>query len=618
MSPDAQLVAAVNQDSNSVSLWPWQQSSEVREIHVGQEPRTLAFSSDGRHLIVTCQRSQTLVIVDVQQQRVASTIQLSGQPYGVVITADDRFALVSQYAGGYVDGTYRPGIVTMVDLSTGEIENRISAKARPWAMALDETQTTLYVTHYLHIDGEGLVTEIDLERSAVRRHIAFAEDDDVVGGQGGFFNALAAITIHPNGRRAVVAGMHANVRRGTVLSGRALSHKTTVQAALRVIDLQEATELYDARIVSSFSGQAVAVPVAVEFIADGPHFIDLYFASNDLKVLKYNELGLVSERALLELPAGPTGIAVTADGRTAFVNCRWDRSIARLSLADIRAPHVVTTVRKTDEPWSDECLNGAKLFHNTRDTRMTANRWVSCAVCHLDGGLVSDASMWDLTVPGKTPKVSNTTDLVAIARTSPPFFHRGTPDVVFALERFVQIFHRGSGFLNPDAKLGVNTGNISTDWDEPPSELTKPSEPWQAMLTFMNRLQPRPNPHMLNDMPHPDILESARRGRDLFFDDKVGCARCHAGECWTISGSGQRPSVMDVGTGKAVDVPPLLHLWDTAPYLHDGQAATLLDVLTTCNTRNRHGHTSHLNRQQLDDLTSFLLAPFDPISRRQP
>jgi cytochrome c peroxidase len=68
--------------------------------------------------------------------------------------------------------------------------------------------------------------------------------------------------------------------------------------------------------------------------------------------------------------------------------------------------------------------------------------------------------------------------------------------------------------------------------------------------------------------------------------------------------------LFDLGTGKRLDVPSLLHLWDTAPYLHDGRARTLHDVFTVHNPQDRHGKTSHLTAQQLDDLVAFLLAPY--------
>lgn len=59
--------------------------------------------------------------------------------------------------------------------------------------------------------------------------------------------------------------------------------------------------------------------------------------------------------------------------------------------------------------------------------------------------------------------------------------------------------------------------------------------------------------------------------------------------------------------GPAYDTPTLLGVYRTAPYLHHGTAATLMDVLTM-NTQDRHGKTSHLKAGQLEDLVEFLKA----------
>lgn len=56
------------------------------------------------------------------------------------------------------------------------------------------------------------------------------------------------------------------------------------------------------------------------------------------------------------------------------------------------------------------------------------------------------------------------------------------------------------------------------------------------------------------------------------------------------------------------DTPTLIELWRTAPYLHDGSAATLRDVLTTANPDDKHGKTSHLTADQLNDLIAYLLS----------
>ena len=71
----------------------------------------------------------------------------------------------------------------------------------------------------------------------------------------------------------------------------------------------------------------------------------------------------------------------------------------------------------------------------------------------------------------------------------------------------------------------------------------------------------------------------------------------------------------DVGTqnqtdkpGEALDTPTLVEIWRTAPYLHDGSAATLREVLVDHNPADRHGRTSHLSSSQLEALIAYLLS----------
>jgi hypothetical protein len=168
--------------------------------------------------------------------------------------------------------------------------------------------------------------------------------------------------------------------------------------------------------------------------------------------------------------------------------------------------------------------------------------------------------------------------------------------------------------------------------------------------------------------------EASERGRKVFNDPTTQCASCHNGgpgagrQFFTdkAPNPGFDPSQppgadrnnpfirRDVGTANLFDqadpnavaqanqtfqnpriplpgprgilgdyVTPVLNdLWNTAPYLHDGSAHTLLDVVRPCNTavgppddcfkagrgRNlnaQHGRTDHLTPQQLNDLVAF-------------
>jgi mono/diheme cytochrome c family protein len=93
---------------------------------------------------------------------------------------------------------------------------------------------------------------------------------------------------------------------------------------------------------------------------------------------------------------------------------------------------------------------------------------------------------------------------------------------------------------------------------------------------------------------------AAARGREIFARADVACASCHGGERFTNNQS------VDVGTRGTFQVPSLLGLRWRAPYLHDGCAPTLRDRFGQCGGGDRHGRTSMLTPDQLDDLTAYL------------
>jgi len=49
-------------------------------------------------------------------------------------------------------------------------------------------------------------------------------------------------------------------------------------------------------------------------------------------------------------------------------------------------------------------------------------------------------------------------------------------------------------------------------------------------------------------------------------------------------------------------------MYRTGPYLHDGRAATLREVLTVYNPQDRHGRTSNLTDAEIDSLVAFLMS----------
>jgi len=103
--------------------------------------------------------------------------------------------------------------------------------------------------------------------------------------------------------------------------------------------------------------------------------------------------------------------------------------------------------------------------------------------------------------------------------------------------------------------------------------------------------------------------ERERKGLDAFM--KAECSVCHSFPAFTNLGQHPVRSLFpDYGQKwrpkKMLDVPSLLGLVRTAPYLHDGRAKKLSKVLTDHNTANRHGNVAALSEQEQAALVDFL------------
>jgi cytochrome c peroxidase len=104
---------------------------------------------------------------------------------------------------------------------------------------------------------------------------------------------------------------------------------------------------------------------------------------------------------------------------------------------------------------------------------------------------------------------------------------------------------------------------------------------------------------------------AALRGQAAF--ELRQCTSCHPPPLFTDRirhdvGTGGGPQERK---GGAFDTPSLRGLHDTAPYLHDGSAATLQDAIV------RHRGFESLDGAELDDLAAYLaVLPFPQERRR--
>jgi len=211
---------------------------------------------------------------------------------------------------------------------------------------------------------------------------------------------------------------------------------------------------------------------------------------------------------------------------------------------------------------------GESLFH---DATLCFQQWQSCASCHPGDGRV-DALNWDLLNDGLGNPRNTKSLLLSLA--TPPSMVTG---------------------IREDGETAVRAGIRHILFAE------RPEAEAEAMDVYLRSLQPVPSPHLFQGQPSV----AAQRGAEVFAE--AGCAHCHPAPLYTDL----KPH--RVGTGsfqednELLDTPTLIEIWRTAPYLNDGRAVTLREVITRFSPEDEHGATTKLTPQQVNDLVAFLL-----------
>jgi cytochrome c peroxidase len=121
------------------------------------------------------------------------------------------------------------------------------------------------------------------------------------------------------------------------------------------------------------------------------------------------------------------------------------------------------------------------------------------------------------------------------------------------------------------------------------------------LVAYLESLPPpRPSPPGEADQP------AVARGKELFHG-KGQCAACHhRGEALDDGRAHDVGTRGPTDTTDRFDTPALRGVARTAPYLHDGRAATLEDVFAKHNPRQRHGAAHLLTAAELADLIAYL------------
>ena len=125
-----------------------------------------------------------------------------------------------------------------------------------------------------------------------------------------------------------------------------------------------------------------------------------------------------------------------------------------------------------------------------------------------------------------------------------------------------------------------------------------------AVNEYLKSLEPIPSPYLKDD---GRLTDSAKRGKAIF-NGKANCVKCHMPPYY-----GDRSKhFLGIGSDNDRDrefaTPILVECWRTAPYMYDGRAVSIEDVIAVDNKNNSHGNTKDLSDQEVKDLAEYVLS----------
>ncbi len=547
----------------------------TRILRTPAPPTGLTLSPNEATLVVTCAGPKGIVqIFDPHTGRRAGTWPGGHTPMSPLFLPDGKTLVVCNRFDNNVyliDTAHRPKAPS-VDVA------RIPVSREPVALAATPDGKTLVVANLLpagRADADYVAAEVSLIDVAAKRVVARVQLPNGASG-------VRGCAVSPDGKHAFVTHILARYHVPTTQLERGWMNTN----ALSIIDLANKT-LRETVLLDDVDLGA-ANPWAVACTPDGKKILATHAGTHEISVIdtaglfaklaaikqKPRDVAvrdtlsfLVGVRERVRLKGnGPRGLAVA--GNTVYVAQYFTDDVAVVKLDEPVPSKRLSTIALGPRRKLTDVRRGEMLFN---DADMCFQKWQSCATCHPD--VRADGLNWDLLNDGVgNPKNAKS---LLLSHKTPPVMVTGVRDkaetAVRAGIRYIQFV--------------VRPEKDAADIDE-----------------YLRSLRPVASPYLVNGK----LSKAGRRGKKVF--KKASCIDCHPSPLYTDL------KKYDVGTGagreatREFDTPTLVEVWRTAPFLYDGRAVTMTEMLTKFNADDKHGKTSKLSKKQVADLVEFILS----------
>jgi YVTN family beta-propeller protein len=480
--------------------------------------------------------------------------------------------------------------VQMLDLQTGKEVAHIPVDREPVSAVLSPDGKLLFVANHIHsgrADKGVVAATVSVIDTATRKLL---KNIPLTNGS----TLLRDLCISPDGKYIGITHILARFHLPTTT----VEHGWMNDNALTLIDVNSLKVI--TTVLLDEDGRGAANPWAAHWNADGKVLLITHAGTHEVSVI--DAPGLLAK--VLALPArlesptkpadsnaaqvlgdvpndleflkalrtrvklhgkGPRCLAVS--GTRIFIGNYFSDS---LSILDLKCGTRSSATIQLESPMETTLGRKGELYFN--DATLCYQGWQSCASCHSADGRV-DGMNWDLLNDGMgNPK--NVKSLLFCFQTAP-------------------VMSMG---VRSDAGSAIRAGLRSILFASPKEEVAS------AIDEYVKNLQPLPSPFLV----HNRSSRAAERGRKLFVSARLGCAQCHRPPLFTD----QQPHPVETGKfDQATDqfyTPALVELWRTAPYLHDGSAGTLRELLLKHRPAMSGRPAPELSETELDDVVAFL------------
>ena len=571
-------------------------------------PTRMVVHPDTKEIFVLLSTAQAIAKVDAVSDQLTGTIKLNFEPSGICMAPDGSFLCITENsANGKVHfistlngkttktidaGAYPSAVcinrqgsliwvanrfsndISFIDLKKNKEIKRLPVIREPKSMALSPDEKLLVVANYLPNQSaldvwvSAQITLIDTERKEILCHIPLPDGsqsvEDVCFSKDGnyIFATHLQSRYHFPATQLERGWMNTNA-----LSIIEVCYKKLYATILLDDIFRGAANPCGLNLSEDGKRLYIAVSgthelIAVDLLALMDKFtrvkpVDLPALSNDL--IFTNEL-----KTRIPL-LGKGARYVVANNDKVYVS---DYFSGGLSVVNEKKFSEISFIKLGNEPEPDTVRKGELFF---ADAAICFQNWQSCISCH--PGSRADGLNWDLINDGiGNPKNSKS---MLYSHVTPPSMITG---------------------IRPTAEIAVRKGIRLIQFSE------RPEEDADCIDQYLRSLRPLPSPFLKNGK----MSKIAQQGKQIY--EKAGCAKCHHGEYLTDG------KMYDVGTGieeytdVPFDTPTLIEIWRTAPYLYNGSAKTIKEVLTIFNKNDKHGITSNLSEAEIEALEQYVLS----------